>query len=297
MVASRGVSATVPVAVPLLALSSALLSALATILIRAGLQRYHPFTGFWINLVVGTVGLWLAVALTGGPGHPSAISLAFFVAAGLIGTAAGRLLRFFSIELVGASISAALINLSPLVSTAVAIVVLGEQVTLPILLGTVIIVLGSVLLSAGGRSIGVRPAQLVLPLLSAACFGVVAVLRKIGLGGAGAIVGSAANVTTALVAFTVFLLASGQGGAMACRGRSLVYFTLAGLAENLSVFLVVVGLSMGAVSVVTPLVSTAPIFVLLLSPFFLRGIELLNARLVIGTVLIVGGAYLVTAFR
>jgi DME family drug/metabolite transporter len=297
MVASRGVSATVPVAVPLLALSSALLSALATILIRAGLQRYHPFTGFWINLVVGTVGLWLAVALTGGPGHPSAISLAFFVAAGLIGTAAGRLLRFFSIELVGASISAALINLSPLVSTAVAIVVLGEQVTLPILLGTVIIVLGSVLLSAGGRSIGVRPAQLVLPLLSAACFGVVAVLRKIGLGGAGAIVGSAANVTTALVAFTVFLLASGQGGAMACRGRSLVYFTLAGLAENLGVFLVVVGLSMGAVSVVTPLVSTAPIFVLLLSPFFLRGIELLNARLVVGTVLIVGGAYLVTAFR
>ncbi len=297
MVASRGVSATVPVAVPLLALSSALLSALATILIRAGLQRYHPFTGFWINLVVGTVGLWLAVALTGGPGHPSAISLAFFVAAGLIGTAAGRLLRFFSIELVGASISAALINLSPLVSTAVAIVVLGEQVTLPILLGTVIIVLGSVLLSAGGRSIGVRPAQLVLPLLSAACFGVVAVLRKIGLGGAGAIVGSAANVTTALVAFTVFLLASGQGGAMACRGRSLAYFAVAGLAENLSVFLVVVGLSMGAVSVVTPLVSTAPIFVLLLSPFFLRGIELLNARLVVGTVLIVGGAYLVTAFR
>jgi DME family drug/metabolite transporter len=297
MVASRGVSATVPVAVPLLALSSALLSALATILIRAGLQRYHPFTGFWINLVVGTVGLWLAVALTGGPGHPSAISLAFFVAAGLIGTAAGRLLRFFSIELVGASISAALINLSPLVSTAVAIVVLGEQVTLPILLGTVIIVLGSVLLSAGGRSVGVRPAQLVLPLLSAACFGVVAVLRKIGLGGAGAIVGSAANVTTALVAFTVFLLASGQGGAMACRGRSLAYFAVAGLAENLSVFLVVVGLSMGAVSVVTPLVSTAPIFVLLLSPFFLRGIELLNARLVIGTVLIVGGAYLVTAFR
>ena len=68
MVASRSVSGTVAA----LALASALLSAAATILIRYGLQRYGPYTGFWINLVVGTTGLWAAVLLTGGPGRPSA---------------------------------------------------------------------------------------------------------------------------------------------------------------------------------------------------------------------------------
>jgi uncharacterized membrane protein len=134
-----------------------------------------------------------------------------------------------------------------------------------------------------------------LPALSAACFGVVAILRKLGLSGMGAVPGTAVNVTTALVAFTGFLVASGQGGAMACRGRSLVYFVVAGVAENVSVFLVVVALGMGAVSVVAPLQNVTPIFVLFLSVVFLRGLEVLNARVIAGTALIVVGAWLITA--
>src|SRR2546427_1573172 len=203
-------------------------SACATIFIRQGLRGRGPYTGFWINLVVGTVGLWAAVLLTGGFGRLSATGIAFFVLAGLIGTVAGRLLRFVSIDKVGASIAAALINLHPLFATGVAILLLGERVTAPILAGTVVIVLGTILLSIGGRQGGIRPWQITLPLLSAACFGVVAVLRKLGLAETGAVLGSAINVTTALVAFTAFLLASGDWEAMACRGRSLVYFLAAG---------------------------------------------------------------------
>jgi len=71
----------------------------------------------------------------------------------------------------------------------------------------------------------------------------------------------------------------------------------AGVAENLSVLLVIVALSVGSVSVVAPLASVSPIFVLVLSLFFLRGIELLNARIVVGTLLIVAGVYLITALR
>ena len=277
-----------------LALSSALISAGATIFIRQGLRRYGPYTGVWINLVVGTALLWAAVVLAREPGRPSARGLALFAAAGLIGTFAGRVLRFVGIEQVGAAITAALMNLSPLVSTGLAILLLGERVTLPILAGTVVIVLGATLLSTGGRRFGVRPRQLALPLLSAVCFGVVAVLRKFGLADTGPVVGFAVNVTAALVAFAAFLLASGQRGAMACRGRSLAWFVAAGVAENLSVFLIVVALGLGTVSVVTPLSSVAPIFVLFLSFLFLRGLEALNSRIVLGTLLIVAGVYLIT---
>jgi drug/metabolite transporter (DMT)-like permease len=56
----------------------------------------------------------------------------------------------------------------------------------------------------------------------------------------------------------------------------------------------VVALSMGRVSVVTPLYGTAPIFVLVLAPFFLRDVEPLTARVVGGTLLIVLGVYLIT---
>jgi len=286
-----------PAAVPVVALTSALVSASATILLRRGLRYDGPYTAVWINLAVGTVLVWLAVALTGGFGRPSAHGIAVFALAGLIGTVGGRIFRFKGIELVGAAIAAAVVNLSPLVSSALAIVVLGEHVTLPILVGTLVIVAGTTLLSSGGRSGGVRPRQLLVPLVSAVCFGIVAVLRKIGLADMGAVAGFAVNVSAAFVAFTAFLLVAGQGAAIACRRESVPYFVAAGVAENLSVLLVIVALTAGSVSVVAPLSSVSPIFVLVLSFFFLRGIELLNARIVVGTILIVAGVYLLTALR
>jgi drug/metabolite transporter, DME family len=124
---------------------------------------------------------------------------------------------------------------------------------------------------------------------------VVAVLRKLGLSDTSAVTGSAINVSTALIGYTAFLLASGRPEVMVCRGRSLMYFVLAGLTENVGVFMNVVALSLGTVSVVTPLYGTAPIFVLLLAPIFLRDVETLSARVVAGTLLIVFGVYLITA--
>lgn len=285
-----------PRTVHLVALVAAFSSASATIFIRQGLRGSSLFAGFWINLAVGTVGLWAAVLATGGVGRVSAGGFALFALAGLLGTVGGRLLRFVSIEKVGASISAALTNLNPLISSGLAILLLGERVTAAIVAGTMVIVSGTILLSGGGRRVGVRPAQLALPMLSALCFGVVAILRKVGLSQMGAVMGSAVNVSTALVAFTAFLLASGNKDAMTCRGRSLAHFIAAGVTENAGVFLNVVALSLGSVSVVAPLYGSAPIFVLLLSRFFLRGVEILSGRIVAGTALIVLGVYLITAF-
>jgi len=165
-----------------------------------------------------------------------------------------------------------------------------------ILAGTVVIVVGTILLSEGGRRIGFRRWQLALPVLSAACFGVVAIVRKVGLSEIGVVPGSAINVTTALIAFTLLLAAARRGGdVLACRGRSLGWFVAAGVAENAGVFLNVLALSLGSVSVVAPLLGTSPIFVLLLSFVFLRSLEPLGGRVVAGTLLIVLGVYCLTA--
>src|SRR2546427_7135511 len=161
-----------PQTMHILALAGALCSAAATIFIRQGLRGSEPYAGFWINLVVGTIGLWAAVIFTG-LGHVSIRGALFFVLAGLIGTVGGRLLRFFAIEKVGASIAAALINLNPFVASALAIALLGEHITLPIVVGTVVIVAGGPLLSIGGKRLRFRSRQLALPLLSAVCFWVV----------------------------------------------------------------------------------------------------------------------------
>ena len=262
-----------PHLVHVLALGSGVLTAGATILIRLSFRGADAFTSYWINLVVGTVGLWLAVLVVAPSGRTELGGILYFVLAGLVGTTAGRLLRFVSIERVGASVAAALINLHPFIATALAILLLGEAVTVPIVVGTVVIVAGTVLLSAGGRLLGFRPSQLVLPFLSAACFGAVTILRKLGLGGAGPLLGFAVNVTTALVAFTAFLAASGHLRRLRCEPRSLGYLITAGVVENLGVLLGVLALRVGTVSVVAPLSGTMPLFVLALSWLFLRDIE------------------------
>ncbi len=285
----------VPATVYALALGGAVASAASAVLIRQGLREGTPLGGVWVNVAVGTVLLWCLVLVRGQVGPLRLDGVAFFVLAGLVGTVAGRLLRFFAIEKVGASVASALNNLFPFVSSALAILLLGEQVTMAILAGTVVIVAGTVVLSLSGGKMGFRPVHLALPLLSATCFGVVQVLRKLGLSSMNPVSGFAINVTTALVAFTLFLTVSGNLKAIACSWRSAAYFAAAGIAENLGVFLILIALGLGTVSVVTPLAATAPIFVLVLSPLLLRGVERLTWRVVAGTLLIVFGVYLITA--
>jgi transporter family protein len=278
-----------------LALAAALLSAVATIFVRQGLRGSDPYTGAWISMIVGAVGLWICVFAAGGVGEVSTRSLLLFAAAGLIGTVGGRLTRFLAIEKVGAAVSAAVGSLTPLIASLLAILLLGERVTLPILVGTVVITIGTVLLSTSGERLGFRPWQIVWPLISATCFGIVQIIRKMGLADMGPVLGTSINLTAAAIAFSALMLASGHRGIYVCRGRPLIHFILAGLTENAGVFLTIVALTLGAVSVVIPLTATTPIFVLILSHFFLRGLEVITARVVLGTVLIVLGVCVITA--
>ena len=277
------------------ALFSAILSAGATVLIRQGLRDASTHTGYWLNLVVGVIGLW-SVTLLVTPAHISAFqAVPFFVLSGLIGTIGGRFTRFVAIEKVGAAVAASINNLNPFISTGLAILLLGEHVTLPMLGGTCLIVMGTILLSLSGRQVGFRPRQLIYPFTAAACFGVVAIIRKVGLSQTGPLFGAAVNMTTAFVVFTAFLIASGNARALRCRGRPCWYFVAAGVAENASVCLMIVALSLEKVSVVAPLAGTAPLFVLLMSYVFLRGVETLTWRIVAGTLFIVSGVVLLTA--
>jgi uncharacterized membrane protein len=278
-----------------LALAGALCSAAATIAFRQGLRYSNTSAGLWINLTVGVVCVWIAILFMVPASATHARALPFFIASGLLGTVAGRFFRFKGIEKVGAPVSAAINNLHPFISTGLAILLLGEQVTLPILLGTCVIVLGTILLSTSGRYVGFRPVHLFYPFLSAFCFGAVVIIRKLGLSHASPLFGYAINVTTAFIALTAYLVVSGQFSTVACDGKSLRHFVVAGLGENIGVLFVLIALSLGQVSVVTPLNGTAPLFVLVLAYIFLKDIERLTGRLVFGTVLIVLGVFLLTA--
>ena len=280
-----------------IALASALCSAVATILIQRGLRRSNFYAGFWINVLVGCVGLWSATLLFVPPEEYSWRAVPYFFASGVAGTAAGRLFRVVAIEKVGAPVAASIGNLTPLISSGLAILLLGEHVTPPIVTGTLVIVLGTVLLSLSGKHVGFHPRHLVYPLVSASCFAVVAIIRKLGLNVAGPLFGSALNITAAMIASTAFVLATGNRDALRCDARSLLYFAAAGACENTGVLLFLIALGLGEVSVVTPLAGAAPLFVLLLAFVFPSAAGKLSGRVVVGAVLIVLGVFLLTGWR
>jgi uncharacterized membrane protein len=98
-----------------------------------------------------------------------------------------------------------------------------------------------------------------------------------------------------MVAATAFVLATGNARALRCDGRSLLYFIGGGVLENAGVFLVLVALGLGEVSVVIPLAGTAPLFVLLLAFIFPSALTRLHWRVVLGAALIVLGVMLLTS--
>jgi drug/metabolite transporter (DMT)-like permease len=277
-----------------MALGSALCAACATLLIQRGLQRSNFYAGAWINVVVGAIAAWSATLLLV-PWHDYTWrAVPYFVFSGVVGTAGGRLFRVLAIQKVGAPVAAAINNLAPLVATGLAILLLGEHVTLPILGGTLVIVAGTILLSLSGRYVGFRVRDLAYPFIAASCFGTVAVVRKLGLSAAGPLFDAAINVTAALVASTTFVAASGHLTSLRCDRRSLGWFVAGGIAENSGVFLILLALGFGDVSVVIPLAGTAPLFVLLITYFMPKEVARLHWRLVAGAVLIVLGVMVLT---
>ena len=86
----------------MIALSSAVCSAVATTLIQRGLRRSNFYAGFWINVAVGMVGLWSAVLLLVPREDFSWQAVPYFIFSGVVGTAAGRLFRVLGIQKVGA---------------------------------------------------------------------------------------------------------------------------------------------------------------------------------------------------
>ena len=277
-----------------MALSSALCTALATMLIHRGLQGSNFYAGAWINVVVGAVVAWAAAAWLVPFEEYTWQAVPYFALSGLIGTTGGRLFRVLAIQKVGAPVASAVNNMTPLVASVLAILLLGERVTAPIVGGTVVIVTGTILLSLSGRYVGFRVRHLAYPFIAASCFGMVQILRKLGLASAGPLLGATINVTAALIAMSAFVAASGNGGSLRCSRRSLLYFIGAGIAENGGVFLLLLSLGFGDVSVVVPLAGTAPLFVLGLTYLFPSEKSRLGWRIVTGVVLIVLGVALLS---
>jgi drug/metabolite transporter (DMT)-like permease len=79
--------------------------------------------------------------------------------------------------------------------------------------------------------------------------------------------------------------------------QSIGPFLFAGVFETLGIVLVIAALSVGAVVIISPIVATSPLWILLGTWLFLRGIERLTLRAIIGALSVVAGTIAISLVR
>lgn len=139
-----------------LALVSALGFGAVAVFARLGMRHVRPTTATVASLIISAL-ITLVVALSVDAGEIASLSA---VAFGLIALNAafsylvGRLFNFTGVRLVGASRASIIIGTSPLFSAGLAVWLLGERLSTPILAGTVLIIIGVGVILSGRREVG-----------------------------------------------------------------------------------------------------------------------------------------------
>jgi drug/metabolite transporter (DMT)-like permease len=279
-----------------LALLSAVLFGINSILVKRGLVDSNVSTAMLLDAVVGAV-LMSILSLFFWPANAFAVPYVFlFIAAGVCGTFAGRLLQFLGVERLGAAPSFAVANTFPVFSTLIAVVFLGEAVMLPLGVGTALTIAGVVTVSSGGQRLRRDRRLLGLPLLSAVGFGLGVAIRKPALAVIpSSVYAAAVNNWAYLVAFLLLHAVWPARTPIHLTPGSRRPFLLAAIVDAFALLALVGSIEFGEVSVVGPLSAVGPIFVLPLTLRYLRALERVTKPIAIGTGLVVAGVIVITA--
>lgn len=286
---------------PALAVLAALLFGLSVVLIRKVLHEINFITVTLVITIIGSTIIIPVALLTSPLGSVNAQGIGFFLVAGFLHPGLARLLYFKGMEKVGASINASIFASYPMFSAIIASILLQEELTYVKLIGVLCVVLGSVMVQRAMHTNGPRvrggARGLVYPFLAALTVGLAYVIKKLGLNVYDApMVGTAMAYVSSLIFYALVIPSAPNLRKLAALNkRSFGLLLMPGIlicAGHMSSFYAV---RYGDVSLVTPLIQTEPLFIFLLVRYYLKGLEPISPKLVIGAIAIILGVALVVA--
>jgi drug/metabolite transporter (DMT)-like permease len=283
----------------LIALAAALSYAISGIAAKRGLRYSTPITVTLVSVAIHATLLWIALLIFRGVRALAWRVLFLFVLSGLLQPIL-RFLTYAGIHYVGAAAGTTLRGAHPLFSISLAILFLGEPLNLLIVLGTIAIVAGVALISWQGskKQASFRWWHLAYPLSAAFLAGVSHPLRRYTLNLANEPLYLAAVIgIVALPWLASATLLPGQKQKPVWDRRAMGPFVIAGSFETLGILLGILALSIGQVVVVSPIIATSPLWIVLGSWLFLRDIERLTARTVLGAACVVAGTIAISIVR
>jgi drug/metabolite transporter (DMT)-like permease len=283
----------------LLGLLAGMCFGVSVVVARFGLFRADARTGSLVSIATTACAYWVLFPFFL---HESVWTapvlwrfVPLFALIGVFSPGLSLLLAFEGNRVLGPTLSATVASTAPLFAAIFAVALLGEQPSLPVVLGTLAIVAGVIVLSWRGRSVRDWRLGAVLALLGAAVIrGGVHIGSKVGFGLAeapftGALVTFSASFAVMAAAYQL----SGRRLPVSELKRVAPWFVLTGLLNGVGLLATYSALSLGRVVVVSPMVSTYPLFTLGLAS--LLHFERASRRVLLGVVMVVAGVAAIAA--
>ena len=283
------------------ALANAFLFALHNLFTKKALRYSYPATAVISSLLINIIFLWGVSILFVPMMSLTSPSILIFVVVGLFQPGLTRLLTYKGIDALGVAITDPIRATTTLFSAMLAIIFLGEQITVPIVVATLTIMAGITLLSwrTGSMKLVGSAVYLWYPIAASALAGASQVVRKFGLAAiphpflAAAVTASSSFVVSILTLWYVEKSQETWKMNRQCFG----WFLAAGVAISLGMACIYYALDLGKVSVVIPISSVGPFFSLIFAALFLRDVERVTLRIVFAAALIIGGVLLLTLWK
>jgi drug/metabolite transporter (DMT)-like permease len=280
----------------LFGLLTSLCFAIASLLAQRGYHLGSAPWGAWITIVGNCVFLLAGHFLLESDTRLFIAENLIFVLVGLFVPGATRVLSFRGIRTMGSAVTSTIINTTPMFSTVLAILLLGERPGPLVLLGVTLTVAGLVTVSWVGGQAAFKMIELIYPFACALIFSLKDVTVRWGLADGSGQPILAAGIAALTSTLEIFLITRYLHGEKFILPPAKVswWFVWSGIFTGGSFLFMYVALSMERVTIVAPLFNSYAIFVLLLAPFMARQIESVTRRKIAGAALVVAGIFLVS---
>jgi uncharacterized membrane protein len=281
------------------AIATAVLRGFAVIPIRKGLEQSTPTTSALIYLIINTVILWGITIIFYPLDSIVTEGTIYFVLAGLAAPGIAARFRDMGLKRLGVTLTSPIVGTTIFISMTMAVLFLGESLTLMLILGAVLIFIGVNLLTRSVSQTEWQKRDLIYPIAAAVLFALSTNLRKIGLMKIEyPVVGAAITSTVSLSLLLFFIAISRIRGtkdwAVELNSQSLKNFGVAGFISSVAFLFYFMALNSSYIVKIQPISGSNPLFALIFSYIFLRDMERVNSRTVLATLLVISGIFLIT---
>ncbi len=286
-----------------LAILTAIFYGIGVIVLRKGLVKSNFISASFIITMIGNVIFWSLTILFVPLNMINPSGIILFILSGILAPGLARLFYILGMERLGASMNSSIFAMHPVFGSLAAIMLLHEQPTEGTLVGTSFVVCGAALVGRSIYSNNVKSgrswtAGLAFSVFASIALGFSYTIRKMGLNTYDEpIIGVALGYAVALSIYTLIVSVSRKmRNTVSLNRQAFRLFWKAGALIALGWITSFYAVMHGDVTVVTPITDTEPLFVFLFAYLYLKELETITPKLIVGTIIIIIGVMFISIF-